>query len=77
MGCLSEVAGQGKRVLNYRIGGKRGREEEGERGRERERKSDYMLVWPSLFWRREDGAGKARAALCSKEQSKPRPCFHP
>ena len=32
-----EAAGQGKRVLNYRIGGKREREEEGERGRERER----------------------------------------
>lgn len=30
--------------MNYRISEKRGREEEGERGRERERESDYMLV---------------------------------
>lgn len=39
-----EAAGQGKRVLNYRTGEKRGRREEGERGRERERESDHMLV---------------------------------
>lgn len=48
-----EAAGQEKRVLNYRISEKTGRREEGERGRERERESDYMLVRPSLSWRRE------------------------